>query len=120
MTIIECYQSFGGDYDDVISRLRSEKLVEKFAVKFLADKSYSQLEEALQADQPEEAFRAAHTLKGVCQNLGFTPLYAVSSEMSEILRNASDIDHARAEELMQQVRSEYDRTFQAIKAYAEQ
>ena len=111
MTIIECYQSFGGDYDDVISRLRSEKLVEKFAVKFLADKSYSQL---------EEAFRAAHTLKGVCQNLGFTPLYAVSSEMSEILRNASDIDHARAEELMQQVRSEYDRTFQAIKAYAEQ
>jgi len=30
MTLKECYAAMGGDYDEAIGRLRSEKLVEKF------------------------------------------------------------------------------------------
>ena len=35
MTLQECYAALGGNYDDAISRLRSERLVTKFVVKFL-------------------------------------------------------------------------------------
>ena len=72
MTIQECYQKMGADYEDVLKRLYSESMIRKFARMFLDDDSYPKLEDALKKENVEEAFRAAHTLKGVCQNLGFT------------------------------------------------
>ena len=35
----------------------------------------------------DEAFRAVHTIKGICQNLGFKCLQKSSSEMSDALRH---------------------------------
>ena len=35
----------------------------------------------------EEAFRAVHTLKGICLNLGFDTLYKASFELTEKLRD---------------------------------
>ena len=49
MTLQECYAMFGGDYEGVVSRLRSEKTVKKFALKFLNDKSYELLCSSLEA-----------------------------------------------------------------------
>ena len=43
MTLKECYAALGGDYDEVIGRLRSERLVQKFVLKFLDDGSYDLL-----------------------------------------------------------------------------
>ena len=43
MTLKECYAAMGGDYDEVIGRLRSERLVQKFVLKFLDDGSYDLL-----------------------------------------------------------------------------
>ena len=37
MTIRECYEELGSDFDKVLSRLVSEALVKKFALKFLDD-----------------------------------------------------------------------------------
>lgn len=34
----------------------------------------------------DEAFRAAHTIKGICQNLSFNRLYESSYNMTESLR----------------------------------
>ena len=77
MTIKECYEKVGSDYDGVLKRLGSEALVKRFAVKFLNDPSFQELTDGLAAQDGEKAFRAAHTLKGVCLNLGFTELYKV-------------------------------------------
>ena len=55
-------------------------------MKFLDDNSYANLKEAIAAGNVEEAFRAAHTLKGVCLNLGFDNLYKASSAITEIFR----------------------------------
>ena len=74
MTIQECYAALEGDYQEVLGRLYSEALVTKFVGKFLADQSYQLLESSLKAGDYDEAFRAAHTLKGVTQNLSFTKL----------------------------------------------
>ena len=43
MTLQECYQAIEGDYTDVISRLRSDRLVQKFVLKFLDDPSFDLL-----------------------------------------------------------------------------
>ena len=71
MTVKECYEQMGADYEGVLGRLRSEGLIKKFAKKFLDDGSFQSLKDNLAQGNGEEAFRAAHTLKGVCQNLGF-------------------------------------------------
>ena len=86
MTIKECYEKVGSDYDGVLKRLGSEALVKRFAVKFLNDPSFQELTDGLAAQDGEKAFRAAHTLKGVCLNLAFTDLYQVSAEITEDLR----------------------------------
>lgn len=65
--------------------LRSERLITKFVLKFPGDPSFSQLQSTLEEKNVEEAFRAAHTLKGVAQNLGFTPLYEATATLTEVL-----------------------------------
>lgn len=53
MSLKECYEKMGADYEDVLSRLRSEGLVRKFAVKFLDDDSYAALKDAMAAGRGE-------------------------------------------------------------------
>ncbi len=117
MNLKECYDKMGADYDDVLSRLRSEVLVRKFALKFLDDDSYGNLKDAMAAGNAPEAFRGAHTLKGVAQNLGFAPLYKAASQVTEALRpsETSSGDMEKAAELMPAVDEEYARTIEAIK-----
>ena len=87
MTMRECYEAIGGNYEAVLGRLHSEALIRRFALKFLEDQSYIQLKQALENKNYEDAFRGAHTLKGVCQNLSFDHLYEVSNELTELLRD---------------------------------
>lgn len=114
MTIQECYAALGGDYEEVLGRLYSEALVKKFIGKFLADQSFSSLENTLKAGNYEEAFRAAHTLKGVTQNLSFTKLYRSSHEITEALRTKN---YDLAMQLFPAVEADYLQTAGAIQAY---
>ena len=59
MTIQECYAALGGDYQEVLGRLYSESLVQRFVGKFLSDPSFQLLEDSLKAENYDEAFRAA-------------------------------------------------------------
>lgn len=79
MTLKECYDALGGNYEDTVRRLYNEKLVEKFLFKFEEDPSFENLKKALEEEDLEAAFRAAHTLKGVAQNMGFDNLAESSS-----------------------------------------
>lgn len=76
MTIQECYKKMGADYQEVLGRLHNEAMIGKFVRMFLQDDSFHILEDGLRRGDVKEAFRGAHTLKGVCQNLGFSNLYA--------------------------------------------
>ena len=117
MSLKECYDKMGADYEDVLSRLRSEVLVRKFALKFLDDDSYANLMAAMESGNAPEAFRSAHTLKGVAQNLGFGPLYKAAAEVTESLRpsQTSPGDMEKAPNLTPAVDEEYARTIAAIK-----
>lgn len=114
MTLQEFYTAINGDYQDVIGRLRSEKLVRKFVLKFLNDGSYNLLCQSLKDKNYEDAFRAAHTIKGVCQNLGFTKLLDSSSKLTEALRNGWSEE---AGGLVEQVKGDYQDTADTIRIF---
>ena len=65
MTIKECYEKVGSDYDGVLKRLGSEALVKRFAVKFLNDPSFQELTDGLAAQEDRKSTRlnSSHTQK---------------------------------------------------------
>lgn len=117
MTIEQCYEQLHGDYAQVIQRLPSPALVERFIGKFLDDGSFSELTSAMAAGQTEAAFRAAHTLKGVSANLGFEQLRQSASALTEFLAGKAEPVPAEALPLLEQVRRDYQMTVDAIRAY---
>ena len=117
MTIQECYAAMDSDYEEALGRLRSERIITKFALKFLSDGSYKLLEDSLAQKNYSEAFRAAHTIKGVCQNLAFAPLGRSSSALAEALRGGAWTEEAAP--LVEQVRRDYQQTVSAIQAFQE-
>lgn len=114
MTLQECYREIGGDYEGVVSRLMNERIVQKFLLKFPEDGSYDLLIRSMEEENDQEAFRAAHTLKGICRNLGITRLGDSSSRLTEALRNGRS---QGCEALLQDVRKDYDQTVSVIKAF---
>ena len=114
MTLQECYAAMGGNYADVSARLRSDRLVQKFVIKYLDDPSFDTLCSAMEGKNYEEAFRAAHTIKGVCQNLSFTKLFESSSQLSDALRHGWTPE---AEPLFQLVRKDQSTVISAIRRF---
>lgn len=114
MTLRECYAAMDGSYEDVVARLMTENLVKKFVLKFLSDTSFDTLDKALQDRDYDEAFRAAHTLKGICQNLSLTRLYESSARITTALRNGG---YEEAQKLLAQVQEDYNQTISAIRTY---
>lgn len=111
-TLEQAYHELGADYEGVTTRLMGDALVARFVGKFFEDENFVKLGEALAAQDVKAAFMAAHTLKGVCQNLGFDNLYAPSSELTELLRAGS---LEGADELYAKVAAEYHRMEEVLK-----
>lgn len=86
MTLKEFYEALGENYAEVFGRFGDESFLKRFVIKFLDDPSFFDLKTALGNRDIEAAFRAAHTLKGICLNLGFHALYKESAAVTEKLR----------------------------------
>lgn len=56
MTIQECYKEMGGDFEGVQKRFGGAAMVKKFAIKFLSDSSFQDLEDGLKEKDAEKAF----------------------------------------------------------------
>ncbi|WP_082989587.1 Hpt domain-containing protein [Christensenella intestinihominis] len=117
VTIEECYAGLGSSYEKVVARLGKRERVEKFLSRFPADESYPTLCGAIEEGRGEEAFRAAHSLKGICMNLGLETLYGAANALTEALRGRRVTGEAKM--LFAQVRNEYDRTTSYIGKLAE-
>ena len=114
MDLKDCYMNFGGDFDEVLIRLRREQTIQKFVYKFLDDKSFNLFEVSMGNKDYDEALRAVHTLKGICQNLSFTRLFESSNLITEALR-ANDLNTAI--DMMPQLSKNYYEVIDAIKAF---
>lgn len=113
MNLKECYEELGGNFDEVQKRLRKEEMIKKFVLKFLNDKSFENLINAVENHNYSDAFMAAHTLKGVCQNLSFERLFKSSNLITEALRGDNH-DESLISELVGKVTEDYRITAGAI------
>lgn len=87
MSLKECYDIIGADYEDVMRRLREEGRVERFLGMFCRDRSFEELCAAMERGDYDGAFNAVHTMKGICMNLGFTALQQACCALTENLRD---------------------------------
>ena len=83
----------------------------KFLGKFLQDTNFAGLAEAVKKQDVEEAFRCAHTLKGVCGNLSMDELYKLVSVQTEFFREGNIQEGA---DMMEKVSAVYGRVKEAI------
>ena len=86
MTVNDCYDKMGANYQNVLGRFGSESMVKRFALKFLQDDSFDQLKDALVKQEAETAVRAADTVKGRGMNLGLDAWDEGRSALTENLR----------------------------------
>lgn len=105
------------DLDGALSRfMGNEALFLKFLKKFGNDMSYTNLMLNLDQENFEEAFKCAHTLKGVSANLGLNSISVPTSELTEQLRGkaASEINRERVSEEKQKLKEAYERLIVVI------
>ena len=112
MNLVEFYDQLAGNYEDVKARLLKDERILRFLRKFPAAKELEELKAALAAGDWATAFRASHTLKGNCLNLGLDGLFAPSSELCENLRGGSP--EKDWQPLLAAVEAEYQKTIEAI------
>lgn len=93
----DVFKSYGADYEKTIGRfLGNRAMYMKFLKKLSSDESLQRMGDALASNQMDDAFREAHTLKGVAANLGLTPLYNALSEIVTSLRTGeADVDYGK-------------------------
>ncbi len=113
MTVKECYEAMGADYEDVLGRLRNDDRIKKFLLKILDDKSYELLCTSIASGDAEEAYRAAHTLKGLCANFSLTKFGASASRLSDRLKEKRELG-PDLDEMLSDVREDYERTVACI------
>lgn len=112
MTVRECYEQINGDYEGVLQRLMDDARVRKFLLRFQDEKLFNQLADSLEKEDYVEAFRSAHSIKGVCLNLGLTELQNSSSELCEALRAGDKPENL--EELYGAVKKDYRKVLDVI------
>ncbi len=119
MLLKECYDSIGGSYESVKERISNDEIIKKFLIMFLSERSYGDLTKALDDENYEAAFYAAHSLKGVCANLSLDKLDEASSELTEMLRGSDGkkIDSKKCNELFEKVIEKYNDVLDAIKKF---
>ncbi len=120
MTLQELYARVGGSYHDAKRTLPSDALIGKFLVKFLSDRSAGSFFAAYDEHRAPGMFESAHTLKGVCSNLGLTQLSAAASELAEEFRPgaARTMTDAEVARRVEALRADYVRTVESIRAFA--
>ncbi len=86
MTIQELYQRIEGDYNQAISVLRVDRLVDKHIRRFAENGVVETFLSAGDSMNPSELFETAHVLKEITANLGLVKLSEISSEITEEYR----------------------------------
>jgi len=100
----------GADVENTIKRfMGNEAMYEKFLKKFVDNSNYTGLEENLLSGNYGEAFKCAHTLKGVSANLGLEPIFKAASELTEEFRGKADedVNRERVQEIWQELQKVY-------------
>ena len=119
MTTQELYEQIGGTYASAKRTMMMDKMINRFVLKFLDDKSYQKLMDGKAANDHTVMFEGAHALKGVGANLGFDSLSALASEVAEEFRPGHTPVMAPAEldAKFAEITALYEKTIAGIKRF---
>lgn len=89
-----------------------ESFYVKYLKKFIDDKSFENMKEALANNNIEKVGEEAHTLKGVAGNLGLTKIYQHSME---IMRLAKENGVDKIKVITEELEEEMSKVIEALK-----
>lgn len=93
-------EEMGMDVNTTVNRfMGNESLYLKFLYKFQNDQSVASIGQHIAEQNAEEAFKSAHTLKGVAANLGLDPIARYASDLTELLRGKSQFSEVDTDRL---------------------
>lgn len=94
MLTIDALRSYGANVEEGLTRcVNNETFYLKLVGKTMDDPSFERLTKAIENKDLDDAFEAAHALKGALGNLALTPLCEPVNEMVELLRAKEDADY---------------------------
>lgn len=86
MEIEHFYKLTSSNYQEVKERLGTDAVIKHFIFKFSRDNTFHVFKKAYQEKDIKTAFRAMHTLKGLCASLGFVSLFNSASALCDKLK----------------------------------
>lgn len=110
----------GADVETTVRRfMGNEAMYEKFLKKLLDNPNFDNLNVNMEAKNYEEAYKDAHTLKGVAANLGLDPVQKTTSDLVEELRGKKneEVDEARAVAAWKELQEVYQKFYELISAH---
>ena len=94
MITLDKLNQFGANTKEGLDRcMNNEAFYLRLVDKAINDDSFIKLKDELENKNYDEAFKIAHSLKGVLGNLSLTPLYDLAVEITENLRKVAEIDY---------------------------
>ena len=87
MTSESLYAHMDADHSEALRRIGGNERMVKYLRIMRRDPSFDDLCEAVENQDYQAAFRAAHAIKGASLNLGLTTLADCSSKLTEALRS---------------------------------
>ena len=121
MTIRELYAKIGGNYDQALRIMKSERLIDKYVRKLKNSNVDEMLSQAGEAMDPTGLFESAHAMKGVCSNLGLEELANAADEITEEFRpgNARRLSDDAVKAKLEVIAQRYRSTAEGIREYEE-
>ena len=119
MTIKELYDRIGGNYDQAVRVMKSDRLIDKYVRKLTASQVAESLAEAGKTMDPVKLFESAHAMKGVCSNLGLESLANAVMEITEEFRpgNTRRLSDADVQSRLDAIAKQYEITAEGIRDY---
>jgi HPt (histidine-containing phosphotransfer) domain-containing protein len=113
--LVEKLARYGIDLPDAMNRMDNNLAIyERLSVKYLENTNFVGLKAALDVDDFDSAYSAAHALKGVSGNLSFTKLFKSSSAICKaLLQGEGEI--ARA--IFPEIEEEHNLVVQGLMAW---
>ena len=94
MLTIDKLKEYGADVKTGLNLcMNSEDFYLRMVSMIVAERSFDDLKTAIEKNDLNEGFKAAHALKGVSGNLSLTPLYEKVVEITELLRAETKMDY---------------------------
>lgn len=118
MDLQQCYGDFGGSYDEVYSRIRSETVIRYLLQEFCQNNQMESIRTSILRGKNEKAIKSLYRLIGDSVNLGMDSLVNDMWDLINLLDRGVSIDKMNAK--LDSTQKTYNKTVNAINFYLAQ